>query len=243
MPHQALLYYCDSRLTPVPTMEDLLCYLDHKELERHQRMRSNVGQRFYLGRRLVKDALAERLHCDPADLQFAYSDNGKPYLPGAEPLHFSISHSASAVVAVVADCNVGVDVELVERNTHLTPPWEQPEKFMPAENAALVLAAETADKPRLFTLLWTLMESQVKWADSAIFHAIRSLVIEVDTAANPMHAQVADSACRWRAYEALLGQKDMLAVACAEPDLVLSLFEWRQKGGHRPLTAAPILQS
>lgn len=49
------------------------------------------------------------------NLQFQYSDKGKPYIPDTA-VHFSISHSGDYVCAVFADCETGIDIEVVKED-------------------------------------------------------------------------------------------------------------------------------
>ena len=62
---------------------------------------------------LLRRVLSEKLGIPPAELVFAVTDKGKPYLEcGA--YHFSVSHSGNiAAVAVNRDCPVGIDVEKI----------------------------------------------------------------------------------------------------------------------------------
>ena len=43
--------------------------------------------------------------------EFACEDNGKPYLPGNEGVHFSLSHCCGAAALALSDSPAGVDVE------------------------------------------------------------------------------------------------------------------------------------
>ena len=44
---------------------------------------------------------------------FVYGETGKPYLPDHADIHFNISHCREAVVCVLSDRPVGVDIECV----------------------------------------------------------------------------------------------------------------------------------
>ena len=62
---------------------------------------------------LLRRVLSEKLGIPPAELVFAVTDKGKPYLEGGA-YHFSVSHSGNiAAVAVNRDCPVGIDVEKI----------------------------------------------------------------------------------------------------------------------------------
>ena len=59
---------------------------------------------------LLREALDEKYGISDAPV-FGYGDYGKPFLQGAEGVHFSMSHCRRAVVCAVADFPLGVDVE------------------------------------------------------------------------------------------------------------------------------------
>lgn len=81
---------------------------------------------------------------------------GKPYFPEHPEIRFSLSHCRSAVMAVVADREVGCDIEdIVDSVT--------PELLEAAMNRDERRRIETAPDPcREFTLLWTRKEAGVK---------------------------------------------------------------------------------
>ena len=71
--------------------------------------------RFTISRALLKKILAGYLNVDPYEVQFAYSDDGKPELSSSNSwLRFSKSSTHHvALFAVARDCDVGIDVERI----------------------------------------------------------------------------------------------------------------------------------
>ena len=81
-----------------------------------------------------------------------YSEHGKPV---ADSIYFNVSHAGNYVVGVVSDCEVGCDIEKIEK-----APLEIAEHyFSPAEYTYIKSAA---DRDKAFFTLWTLKESYMK---------------------------------------------------------------------------------
>jgi len=108
---------------------------------RHSLLRPNAGPLFAYA--LLSFALerAYSLHAGA----LAYTDQGKPYLPG-HPVHLSLSHSKSHALCAVADVPLGCDIE-----TH---------RSVPAYTQRRVLGAD--EPPEDFFAYWTLKESHFK---------------------------------------------------------------------------------
>ena len=82
---------------------------------------------------------------------------GKPYFPGSE-YHFSITHTKSTVFCAIADCEVGIDAE--ELNRKVSPSLA--EKILsPAEYAQFELVPEE-DRNEALLRFWVLKEAAAK---------------------------------------------------------------------------------
>ncbi|MGQ9897720.1 MAG: 4'-phosphopantetheinyl transferase family protein [Acidobacteriota bacterium] len=98
----------------VKAMETLL---STDECQRAQRFRRPAAaHRFCLGRALLRTILGNYLDLPPRQLRFAYTDNGKPYLPDTPHLMFSLAHAGDiGLLAVTYYRRIGVDVEPTTR--------------------------------------------------------------------------------------------------------------------------------
>ncbi|WP_019602530.1 4'-phosphopantetheinyl transferase family protein [Teredinibacter turnerae] len=159
-------------------------FLDQDECARVSRMREPAAVRFLQARFMCKRLLADQLGVSLTQVNFAYTENGKPFLPTAPNLQFSISHCRGAVAVAIASHPIGVDIEDMDRGRK-NRAWESPEHFLNAATATAVHSAPSADKAQVFTLLWTLLESQVKLRDSSIVRAARHLRIALERDAQP----------------------------------------------------------
>jgi len=86
------------------------------------------------------------------DTAYVFGENGKPYFKDRDDLFFSLSHSGKYVVCAVADCEIGVDLELVSP----IRPAVMRRCFTPQEQAWI------ENDPVRFTRLWTMKEAYMK---------------------------------------------------------------------------------
>ncbi len=91
--------------------------LSADERQRAQRFRRPAAARqFCLGRARLRTILGSYLGLPPQRLRFAYTSNGKPYLPEVPHLMFSLTHAGDlGLLAVTCQRQVGVDVEPTNR--------------------------------------------------------------------------------------------------------------------------------
>ena len=89
----------------------------------------------------------------------AYNEHGKPFLPDGP--FFSISHCKEAIAVAVADEPIGIDVEAIRHADEALI-----ERTMNEEERKQI--AESDDKDRVFTRLWTRKEAVLKWQGTGI---------------------------------------------------------------------------
>lgn len=68
--------------------------------------------RWIWGRYWLRFALSRYVDSDASELEFAYGEGGKPYLPGSS-LHFSLSHSENYWALALAPFELGLDIEMI----------------------------------------------------------------------------------------------------------------------------------
>jgi 4'-phosphopantetheinyl transferase len=94
--------------------DSLEALLSHDERERAATFRfPRDRSRYVSARGLLRVLLADRLGLDPARIEFAYGEHGKPRLARADcDLRFNLSHSGSLMaLAICEGREIGVDVE------------------------------------------------------------------------------------------------------------------------------------
>jgi 4'-phosphopantetheinyl transferase len=136
--------------------------LSADELRRAERLLdARKAQAFIVGRGRLRQILGAYLQCEPATLDFAYGNDGKPALNKRhDTLHFNLSHSGDwAVLALSVDVALGVDLEKID--PALDYAALSARFFTSAENAHLHTAALHRQRRRFYRL-WTRKEALLK---------------------------------------------------------------------------------
>ena len=124
-------------------------------------LRPTPARRWIASRWLLRGVLARYLDRPAADIRLKAAEHGKPRL--GEPaggLAFNLSHSESlALVAVVTDREVGVDVERIAAERD---PLALAEKGLGPEGVAAVRAAPASERARVFHRRWADHEARLK---------------------------------------------------------------------------------
>jgi 4'-phosphopantetheinyl transferase len=151
--------------------------LSLEERERAARFRFERDRaRYIVGRALLRQLVGSYV-CSPANrVQFRYGAFDKPFLAGEGPW-FNLSHSGSvALYAFSSAAEIGVDVELEERDFSRERIAER--FFSPAEVAALRALPER-DQPRAFLRCWTRKEAFVKARGDGLSLALDSFDVSL----------------------------------------------------------------
>ncbi len=86
-------------------------YLNAAEFERYFKISDNNKKRMFLiSRGELKCKLGAMLDIIPQDISFSYTTCGKPYITGSD-LHFSLSHTSNYLAIVIANYQIGIDIE------------------------------------------------------------------------------------------------------------------------------------
>lgn len=120
---------------------------------------------------LLREALSKKYSLADAPV-FEYGEYGKPFLQGAEGIHFSMSHCRQAVVCAVAGFPLGVDVE------SLRPYNERLARY--TMNDEELSRIESSPLPEVeFVRLWTMKEAVAKLSGRGI-NNLKNLLTEFD---------------------------------------------------------------
>jgi 4'-phosphopantetheinyl transferase len=118
--------------------------------------------RFIAARGILRELLGKYLNRSPAELEFHYHPQGKPFLGRQfhSPIQFNISHSHGlALLAFTPGPQLGVDVELVRPDFAGD---EIAERFFSREEVRELKALPPALRAQGFFRCWTLKEAYVK---------------------------------------------------------------------------------
>ena len=92
------------------------------------------------------------------------TENGKPFIKG-NALYFSVAHTNNQIFVVFSDKNVGLDVELSNRNINFLPIIK---KFSNSEQVEISSCED-------FIRHWLVKEAAVKWLGGTLAHDLYKL--------------------------------------------------------------------
>jgi 4'-phosphopantetheinyl transferase len=133
--------------------------LSADELQRAARLIAAEHQRrFIIARGILRTLLGRYLVCDPRELQFLYTEQGKPFLADTD-LRFNISHSVDmAVYAFTRKVEIGIDVEKVEAVFKA----DVAKRFFSNAEYELLTALFGEEQQRGFYRIWARKEAVIK---------------------------------------------------------------------------------
>lgn len=139
----------------------LAATLSTDEQARAKRYKFDVHrQRFIVGRGILRNILGRYLRKEPCELEFCYSDRGKPSLAGSNsPVCFNLSHSQSLALYAIARRPIGIDLEYIRP---LDDANKIAKRFFSARESALIEALPPDQKQKAFFDLWTCKEAYLK---------------------------------------------------------------------------------
>lgn len=108
-------------------------------------------------RELLARLLADTYAIAPLPV-IATLPTGKPYFPDHPHIHFNLSHCSKAVMAVIADSEVGCDIEEIQSDDDITPQLLEV-AFSDDERRQISVSADRGVK---LTRIWTRKEANVK---------------------------------------------------------------------------------
>lgn len=133
-------------------------------------LRAGKAKRLSLAAGILLHTALER--AGAGETEPAFGENGKPYLPGG--VEFNLSHSGNFAACAVSGRPVGVDLEA---HRHFDERLLR-HIYQESELAAVRERAAPEDEDRVFTELWTLKESFMKYLGTGILLPPREICIE-----------------------------------------------------------------
>lgn len=170
----SIAYYLYGQRADSRLQEQAFKLLDDSEKARFNKFKAvRAAEQFLIGRLLAKTSLAERLQIPIQECRFELSDNGKPYLQGTAEIGFSIAHTEGAVAVAVANTDIGIDLEQVDRfkkknivnENFFSRTIVQNIHQLTSDDKSTPLFTEN----KLAATYWTAIEAIVKLEDTSIF--------------------------------------------------------------------------
>ncbi|HVO54232.1 MAG TPA: 4'-phosphopantetheinyl transferase superfamily protein [Solirubrobacterales bacterium] len=156
--------------------------LPRAERERAAAIRvEDSRRRWPASRWALRRVLAAYLGVEPAAIELATGEHGKPQLSDASAPRFNLSHSGRlALVAVCRGREVGVDVELIKPRRDLLA---LAERELEAEAVAAIRAAPPAQRGAAFYRAWTRHEARLKCLGSGLGSPPRAAAVALESLA------------------------------------------------------------
>jgi 4'-phosphopantetheinyl transferase len=188
--------------------------------------------RYVIGRGLCRILLGRCLGISADRLSFAYGPAGKPKLAQdfqQSLLHFNVAHSGDFVlVALAYRCELGVDIELIERDVEVEGIAQQ---FFSANERGSLIANVPADgKHDAFFTCWTRKEAYLKARGDGLSLPLDSFDVAflpgqaprlIETRQDPAEAS------RWTLQDLDVDPLYKAALACEGASLQLRTWDWR----------------
>lgn len=143
--------------------------ISEQRREQALKFKYELGQRLcVLAYQLLKEGLQQAYSITDNPI-FEYNEHGKPSIVGHPDIFFNLSHCKEAVVCVVSDQPVGVDVESIreykESLVNYTMNDEEIGQIKSAENPASA-----------FIRLWTMKEATMKLIGTGISNDMKTVI-------------------------------------------------------------------
>jgi 4'-phosphopantetheinyl transferase len=161
---------------PIHTSKNILKILSPERKARIMRFRNQEDAiRSVLAEILLRYALTTDFGLHNCDIKFECSRYGKPRLTGLQNIRFNISHSGNWVGCIVAENEVGLDIE----NERYDLPLDISEEFFSLQEQRYITGAGDAESLKRFLQIWTLKESYAKAVGKGVYLPLNSFEFEI----------------------------------------------------------------
>lgn len=170
---------------PADNLEGLMDLLSLEEREKASRFKFERHKtQSIISRGVLRCLLGKYLQMKPLDLQFDYTEYGKPFLRDATGIRFNLSHSGQrAVFAFVQEAEIGVDIEKIKNNFDVL---DIARHFFSSDELQALEVLPVAQRPVGFYRCWTRKESFIKAKGSGLSFPLTSFSVSLDVE----HAQL-----------------------------------------------------
>ncbi len=167
---------------PNSIVENLAALLSEDEITKANRFKlTHLRSRYQVAHGILRIILGKCLNLPPQQIEFTYSDRGKPHLAAhCNPLNlqFNLSHSENlAIVGIARNLQIGIDIEhrrSLKNAEHLARRF-----FCPTEAKLL---KQATPQEQTFFQLWTAKEAYLKATGEGIANGLE----QVEIALNPL---------------------------------------------------------
>ena len=206
------------------TAHRISAFLSQEERRTSETFRFERDRDRFIARRVfARSVLSSYLECEPAELCFAFGANGKPELAAtSSALHFNLTHTGDFVaLAVSQECELGIDVEELERSTEIEIDDLAADYFSNGERK-LLESCSSDQRRRTFLQIWTRKEAYIKALGCGLSRPLTSF--DASAGIITEDGQVPDSA--WQVIDLDLGPAYVAALAIPEMSYQITHLLW-----------------
>ncbi|EAW38385.1 4'-phosphopantetheinyl transferase superfamily protein [Lyngbya sp. PCC 8106] len=181
---------------------------ERERANRYRQQRDHV--RFIVARGVLRIILASYLGLSPPELEFNYSERGKPKLKkNVTEIEFNVSHSEDkALFAIALNRQVGIDIELIRPMEVL----QLAKRFFRESEYLFLSALEGREKVRAFFQLWTAKEAYLKATGEGLA-GLETVEISLSELESMQKLVVQGKGCSWMLQSLDLGNNYCAAIA------------------------------
>lgn len=215
---------------PLHQIEELLQILSDDERLRANRFYfEQHRQRFIVGRGTLRVILGRYLGIEPGQLEFEYSDRGKPSLAKSynkDQLQFNLSHSQGlALYGFTRNRKIGIDLEYLRS---LPDAQQIAERFFCAREFELISTLPPEEKQKAFFRGWTAKEAYLKATGDGLSGSLEQVEVSL-IPDKPLHLLSiqgnSETAYQWRIYDFIPAPNYIATVAVEGQDWTLSYWQ------------------
>ena len=160
--------------TSIGHLPNILNIISFDEIAKARRYCSEkLFNRSVISYGILRYILGHYLNTPPKDIEFHYSQYGKPYIKNSS-LQFNLSHSENLVLYAVANQQVGIDIEYVDVNLNYL---ELVEFVSSLEEMELFTSLPKEIRVKKFYYLWNIKEAIVKAIGYGLSYPIKEIQV------------------------------------------------------------------
>lgn len=129
----------------------------------------NAHLEHMIGDKLLETALKQERNIKLSEEPRGVGEHGKPFLSYRPGVHYNISHSGACVVCVLADQEVGIDIQI-----HRTVNYDRMLRRMVTEKEREEIL-KRPDLEQEFFRQWVMREAFIKWTGEGLSRDLRKI--------------------------------------------------------------------
>lgn len=203
-------------------------YLSVDEQEKASRFKFKVDkERFIISRGILRILSGRFLQIDPKQIEFNYSEYGKPSYRENQDLKFNLSHSEDMIViGFTKGFEIGIDVEFIKTDFE---PLKLARNFFSKTEITLLENQPKSELFKTFFRCWTRKESFIKAEGSGLSFPLDQFAVSADI---DDHAELLQTdwdfseRYQWKLYSYIPATQYIGALAVRNKLSRIEFFDW-----------------